>query len=104
MARRLTTVLHRTQIAVNNFFSAPCKLFRLTAIASYAIHMAMTLTEYLAQEGKTASALAKACGCAVSSITRAASGDITPSRELMQSIHRETGGAVTPNDFYGVEA
>jgi transcriptional regulator with XRE-family HTH domain len=64
----------------------------------------MTLAEYLASTGQTASALAAQTGCAVSTITRAARGEKLPSRALMESIFEKTSGAVTPNDFYGIAA
>lgn len=64
----------------------------------------MTLTDYLAQPGKTATELAEATNSAVSTITRAARGDITPSGELMRKIFEATSGAVTPNDFFGIAA
>lgn len=64
----------------------------------------MTLTDYLAQPGKTASEVAAEAGVAVSTITRAAKGTIAPTPELMRRIFNATGGAVTPNDFVGVAA
>ena len=62
----------------------------------------MKLSAYLAADGRTATELAALAGCAVSTITRAAKGEITPSRELMVKLIDATGGAVTPNDFFEV--
>lgn len=64
----------------------------------------MTLADYLAQDGNTASQLANACNVAPSTITRAAKGEITPSRKLMEAIHQHTNGTVSPNDFFGLAA
>ncbi|WP_162232715.1 helix-turn-helix domain-containing protein [Sphingomonas sanxanigenens] len=62
----------------------------------------MTLAEYLAQPGRTATELAQATGSAVSTITRAARGEIIPSRDLMIKLFEATDGAVTPNDIFGI--
>lgn len=64
----------------------------------------MTLAEYLAQDGHSATALATKCNVEVSTITRAAKGDTMPSRKLMADLFEHTGGAVTPNDFFGIAA
>ena len=64
----------------------------------------MKLKDYLALDGNTASKLASDCGVAVSTITRAANGDIMPARILMAAIYQHTAGEVTPNDFYDVAA
>lgn len=66
--------------------------------------MEMTLSEYLAQPGQTATALAEKCGVAVSTITRVAKGDQGASAELMGLIHTHTSGAVSPNDLLGIAA
>ena len=63
----------------------------------------MKLSDYLAQPGRTATGLAAEAGVAVSTITRAARGDMMPSRELMRAINRLTDGQVTPNDFVGID-
>lgn len=62
--------------------------------------MGMTLKDYLAREGHTATKLAQATGVSVSTITRAADGETIPNRKLMASIAEKTGGAVMPNDFF----
>ncbi|RIV79548.1 helix-turn-helix domain-containing protein [Pelagerythrobacter aerophilus] len=64
----------------------------------------MKLAAYLEIEGNSASKLAEATGVAVSTITRAAKGEITPSRKLMALIYEKTDGHVTPNDFWGIAA
>lgn len=62
----------------------------------------MKLSTYLKLDGRTATDLAALTGCAVSTITRAAKGEITPSRDLMVKLIDATDGAVTPNDFFEV--
>jgi transcriptional regulator with XRE-family HTH domain len=64
----------------------------------------MTLADYLDKRDVSATDLAGRVGVAVSTITRAAKGTIIPSRELMGKIFEETGGEVTPNDFFGLAA
>jgi transcriptional regulator with XRE-family HTH domain len=64
----------------------------------------MTLTEYLSRPGNTATDLARKTGVSVSTITRAAKGNIWPSEDLMRGIFDHTQGAVTPNDFVGIAA
>lgn len=64
----------------------------------------MTLSDYLDTERVSASALAEKLGVSVSTITRAAKGEVLPSRDLMGKLFEETGGAVTPNDFFGIAA
>lgn len=64
----------------------------------------MTLADYLELHGNSASKLADDCKVAVSTISRAAKGTITPSRNLMAAIYKHTGGQVTPNDFWGIPA
>lgn len=77
---------------------------RLRPVALYARTLSMTLADYLAQPGMTATALAEKCDVSVSTITRAAAGDISPSGGLLKKIHEHTGGAVQPNDFFGIAA
>ena len=59
----------------------------------------MKLSDYLAQPGKTATDIARECGVSVSTITRAAQPDGSPSLDLMRKIAAVTGGEVTANDF-----
>lgn len=60
----------------------------------------MKLSEYIKLDGNTATALAEKAGVSVSSITRAAKGDIYPSADLMRLIIEHTDGAVRPDDFF----
>lgn len=60
----------------------------------------MKLADYLSLEGNSATKLAEDIGVAVSTITRAAKGEITPSGKLMEDIYRRTAGVVAPNDFF----
>lgn len=62
----------------------------------------MTLADYLKIEGNSASKLADATGVAVSTITRAAKGELKPNRDLLEAIYQHTGGQVTPNDIFGI--
>jgi ribosome-binding protein aMBF1 (putative translation factor) len=64
----------------------------------------MTLSDYLKQPGKSATDLANEVKVAVSTITRAARGEVVPSRKLMHDLFEATGGQVTPNDFFGIAA
>lgn len=57
----------------------------------------MTLAEYLTEQ--TATALAAKVGCEVSTITRIAKGDRSPSIDLAVRIERATDGAVTVADL-----
>jgi len=58
----------------------------------------MTLAEYLIAQ-TTATALAAKVGCEVSTITRIAKGDRSPSIDLAVRIERATDGAVTVADL-----
>ena len=64
----------------------------------------MTLKDYIAMPGHTATGIANAVGVSVSTITRASDGETIPSRELMVKITEHTKGAVKPNDFFGIAA
>lgn len=64
----------------------------------------MTLSDYLALPDKSATALANEVGVSVSTITRAARGEVIPSRKLMGDLFKATGELVTPNDFFGIAA
>ena len=66
--------------------------------------VAMKLANYLEADGNSATKLAKAVGVAVSTITRAAKGEIIPSHKLMSAIYEKTDGKVTPSDFYDFAA
>ena len=64
--------------------------------------MSMTLKDYLALPGHSATLLAKQTKVSVSTITRAADGETIPNRELMVMIAEVTKGAVQPNDFFNL--
>lgn len=64
----------------------------------------MKLSDYLKIEGNSASRLAESAGVAVSTITRAAKGEIMPSRQLMEAIYCHSAGRVTANDFYDFDS
>ena len=48
----------------------------------------------------TASKLAARAGVSVSTITRAAKGESSPSADLMRTIYEHTVGKVRPDDFF----
>ena len=64
----------------------------------------MKLTEYLDQPNQTATALAAKVGCEVSTITRLARGERSPSIDLALKIERATNGDVTISDLALVSA
>ena len=59
----------------------------------------MTLDEYLAQDGQTASALAQRAGTTGASITRILYGEQKPSADMIKAIVEATGGVVTADDL-----
>lgn len=63
----------------------------------------MTLDQYLKQREITATEFARQCDLPPSTITRLIGGNRSPGLDLLKVIHRVTGGAVSPNDFLGVE-
>jgi transcriptional regulator with XRE-family HTH domain len=64
----------------------------------------MKLSEYLEIGGNTATGLAEKLGVSVSSVTRAAKGEMRPSAAFMQAVFNHTGGLVSPNDFFALDA
>ncbi|MGN6290423.1 MAG: helix-turn-helix domain-containing protein [Sphingopyxis terrae] len=60
----------------------------------------MRLKAYLSLEGNSASKLAEEVGVAVSTITRAASGETLPNPPTRKRILEATGGAVTAADLF----
>ncbi|KKL85720.1 hypothetical protein LCGC14_1951930 [marine sediment metagenome] len=60
----------------------------------------MKLSDYLKEQALTLSAFAEAVGLDVSTVHRAATGKVIPTRENMAAIVKATDGAVQPNDFY----
>ncbi len=61
----------------------------------------MQLQKYLQRENLTASQVAARIDRSVSTVTRAMRGEVIPDPDTMKAITVETGGEVTPNDFYG---
>lgn len=60
----------------------------------------MKLSDYLAQEQRSLKRFAESIGVAKSSAHRYATGTAIPSPDVMTKIVRETGGQVSPADFY----
>jgi len=60
----------------------------------------MQLSEWLAREGIKRSRFAASVGVSPSHITGLCDGVSSPSLALAQRIHKETGGAVGPEDFF----
>lgn len=63
----------------------------------------MTLGEYLDRNGLSLRAFARKCGVSASTIHRVRNGSVTPNRRLMTTIHRETGGLVSPLDLINID-
>lgn len=61
----------------------------------------MTLNDWLAQEKLSPTEFGRRIGKPQATIQRYASGKRIPEPEIMAQIVEATGGAVTPNDFYG---
>lgn len=59
----------------------------------------MTLDEYLAQPGMTATQLAQAANSSSASISRILYGEMQPSADTMRAIVEATGGRVTADDL-----
>ena len=59
----------------------------------------MRLKTYLSLEGNSASKLAEEVGVAVSTITRAASGETMPNSATRRLIIEKTGGLVTASEL-----
>jgi 3,4-dihydroxy 2-butanone 4-phosphate synthase/GTP cyclohydrolase II len=64
----------------------------------------MKLAEYLEQHQIRRSDFAARIGKSQSYITMICSGEVWPSREAVSRITEVTGGAVTANDFVGLDA
>jgi putative transcriptional regulator len=63
----------------------------------------MKLDTYLEQAGLTHGQFAEMIGCEQPTITRFTKGRV-PSPDLMRKIVEATDGAVTPNDFFDLDA
>ena len=59
----------------------------------------MKLNDYLAKHELSKGAFARRIGTTTATISRISDGLVVPRRELLERIHRETGGLVTPNDL-----
>lgn len=64
----------------------------------------MKLETYIREKDITVESVAAQCGCSVQNVYYWMNGRHSPSKEHMQRIFELTGGAVTANDFYGIEA
>lgn len=62
----------------------------------------MKLREYLDREKITVTEFGRRCGVQHSTVLRWIDRAISPSADALLSIHRATGGAVTPNDMLGI--
>lgn len=60
---------------------------------------AMTLHEYLAQEGITETVFGRLAGLSQSQVNRLRHGKSWPQRDVAERIKAATGGRVTPDDF-----
>lgn len=64
----------------------------------------MKLRDWLDANGVTVPELATRINRTPEAVRRYANGERIPDREAMPLIAAETGGAVTANDFFGIEA
>lgn len=64
----------------------------------------MTLKEWLSEKGIEPGAFAERIGRTAESVRRYLNGDRIPDRQTMPLIVAETGGRVTANDFFGIDA
>lgn len=62
----------------------------------------MLLQEWLSENGLSNGQFGGRISRTAEAVRRYASGERIPDREAMTAIVRETGGAVLPNDFYGL--
>lgn len=60
----------------------------------------MQIAQWLKEQDVTATAFAARIGVSISTVTRIARGEVTPSPDTLRKIMAETGGAVTANDFF----
>jgi len=64
----------------------------------------MKLLDYLQSRGETVTEFARRAAIEVSTVHRAAHGKTVPTPLVAKKIAEATDNAVTPNDFYGIEA
>lgn len=62
----------------------------------------MTLSDYLDANKITNAAFAARIGVSRQAVLRYRAGDRTPGHAEMAAIFEATGGAVAPNDFFGI--
>lgn len=62
----------------------------------------MTLRDWLDREEQKIPQFAQVIGRTAETVRRYISGDRIPDKETMPLIVQATGGAVTPNDFFGI--
>ena len=62
----------------------------------------MRLDDWLEREGLKPAQFATRIGRTAEAVRRYAAGERIPDRETMPLIVAETGGEVTPNDFFGM--
>lgn len=60
----------------------------------------MKLKEHIEKRGLNFSTYAPLIGVTPQAVSRYASGDRIPEKDVMQAILEDSGGEVTPNDFY----
>lgn len=59
----------------------------------------MKLNDYLTKHELSKGAFARRLGTTTATVSRIADGLVVPRRKLLQRIHQETDGLVTPNDL-----
>jgi len=64
----------------------------------------MTLDDFLQSSGQTDTAFARLIGVSSEAVRRYRAGTRMPEKQVMQMIALHSGGQVTANDFYGIEA
>ena len=62
----------------------------------------MKLNDFLSSNQMTMASFANAVGTTTATISRVADGHVMPRKSLLERIHKETGGLVTPNDLAGL--
>ena len=63
----------------------------------------MTLNEYMAKEKISMRDMAVSIGVTYEAIRKYANGERIPKSDILKKITRQTGGAVTANDFYSLK-
>lgn len=62
----------------------------------------MELAEYLRRNRLSLGKVAKQCGTSASTIVRIREKEVSPSKRVAKAIWQFTGGAVSPNDLFGL--